>query len=195
MAFDPSKISIRKIPRAKDTDPEKIFESLTLRGTVENLWSPQAAALGEWHRQRSAADAMIEMNTGGGKTLVGLLIAQSLVNETGKKVLYVCPTRQLVEQAAVKAAECGIEVATYMTGVWNQREVSEESRGPCLTNYAAVPQRRRSAGLGEGIDRFAQGVHHRAVNEGILGVERRCDVVRRRGRTGGHSGVCRRQRA
>lgn len=138
MPFDPSKISLRKASRAKITDPEQIFESLTLRGTVENLWSPQAAALREWHRQRSASDVVIEMNTGGGKTLVGLLIAQSLVNETDKKVLYVCPTRQLVEQATVKAAECGIEVATYMTGVWGQRDVAEESRGPCLTNYAAV---------------------------------------------------------
>jgi hypothetical protein len=138
MAFDPSKISIRRTRRAKETDPEQIFESLTLRGTVENLWSPQAAALKEWYRQRSDPDVVIEMNTGGGKTLVGLLIAQSLVNETDKKVLYVCPTRQLVEQAGMKAAECGIEVATYMTSVWERREVCEESRGPCLTNYAAV---------------------------------------------------------
>lgn len=138
MPFDPSRISIRKTRRAKESDPEKIFESLTLRGTVENLWSPQASALKEWHRQRTSQDVVIDMNTGGGKTLVGLLIAQSLVNETDKKVLFVCPTKQLIEQAAGKAAECGIEVATYMNGAWDQREVSEESRGPCLTNYAAV---------------------------------------------------------
>ncbi len=138
MAFDPSKISIRKVRRSREIDPEKLFESLTLRGTVENLWSPQAAALKGWHRQRADSDVVIEMNTGGGKTLVGLLIAQSLVNEIQRKVLYVCPTNQLVEQAELKASECGIEVATYMNGVWGQREIAEESRGPCLTNYAAV---------------------------------------------------------
>ena len=138
MTFDPSKISLRTTRRSKETDPEKIFESLTLRGTVENLWSPQATALRDWHRQRGAADVVIEMNTGGGKTLVGLLVAQSLVNETGKCVLYVCPTNQLVEQATSKAHECGIEVATYMIGRWEAREVTEDSRGPCLTNYAAV---------------------------------------------------------
>src|SRR5262249_25003930 len=137
MPFDSSKISLRAIRRSKDTDPEKIFESFTLRGTVENLWSPQAAALREWHRQREARDVVIEMNTGGGKTLVGLLVAQSLVNETGKCVLYVCPTNQLVEQAGSKAHECGIEVATYMEGSWEAREVTQDSRGPCLTNYAA----------------------------------------------------------
>jgi hypothetical protein len=136
--FDPSKISLRTTRRSKESDPEKIFESLTLRGTIENLWSPQAAALREWHRQRESPDAVIEMNTGGGKTLVGLLVAQSLVNETGKCVLYVCPTNQLVEQASAKAHECGIEVATYMEGSWEAREVTQDSRGPCLTNYAAV---------------------------------------------------------
>jgi hypothetical protein len=138
MPFDPSKISLRTTRRSKETDPEKIFESLTLRGTVENLWSPQAAALRDWHRQRQEPDVVIEMNTGGGKTLVGLLVAQSLVNETGKCVLYVCPTNQLVGQAASKADECGIEYATYMAGRWQAREVTDDSRGPCLTNYAAV---------------------------------------------------------
>jgi hypothetical protein len=78
------------------------------------------------------------MNTGGGKTLVGLLIAQSLVNETGKGVLYVCPTNQLVEQAATRASECGLDVATYMVQNWTCRDVFDGSVGPCLTNYAAV---------------------------------------------------------
>jgi len=138
MPFDPSKISLRTTRRSRETDPEKIFESLTLRGTVENLWSPQAAALRGWHKERAKPDVVIEMNTGGGKTLVGLLVAQSLVNETGKCVLYVCPTNQLIEQATSKAHECGIEVACYMAGRWDSREVTDDSRGPCLTNYASV---------------------------------------------------------
>lgn len=138
MAFDPSKIRLRTKRRAKEIDPEKIFESLTLRGSIENLWSPQAAALRDWHKRRTDSDVVIDMNTGGGKTLVGLLVAQSLVNETGNCVLFVCPTNQLVEQAASKAEECGIEVATYMSGKWKGREIWEESRGPGITNYAAV---------------------------------------------------------
>ena len=72
MPFDPSKISIRKSRRAKEIDPERIFESLTLRGTVENLWSPQAAALTGGHRQRSASDVVIDMNTGGGNQRLGV---------------------------------------------------------------------------------------------------------------------------
>jgi len=144
MSFDPKKIRVRTARRAKEIDSVKIFESMTLRGSIENLWIPQAQALQAWHACRADPDVVIEMNTGGGKTLVGLLAAQSLVNETGKHVLFVCPTRQLVEQAAFKAAECGIEVATYFSrtptdrATWDSKEIADEGRGPCVTNYAAV---------------------------------------------------------
>ena len=138
MPFDPSRIPRRTRTRTREINPESIFESLTLRGTIDNLWSPQAAALKEWHSKRAASDIVVEMNTGGGKTLVGMLIAQSLVNETAAYVLYVCPTNQLVEQATEKAAACGMEVATYMAGNWVNKDIADDCRGPCITNYAAV---------------------------------------------------------
>src|SRR5208282_2256597 len=92
--------------RSKETNPLKIFETLTLRGTVENIWDPQSEALRSWHKVRDKQDIVIEMNTGGGKTLIVVLMAQSLVNETAGQVLYVCPTIQLIEQARVRAEEC-----------------------------------------------------------------------------------------
>src|SRR5690242_19368340 len=91
--------------RVKETNPLKIFEALTLRGTVENIWDPQSEALRGWDAVRDKKDVVIEMNTGGGKTLIGLLTAQSLVNETGGHVVYVCPTIQLIEQAKMRAEE------------------------------------------------------------------------------------------
>ena len=45
MPFDPKKIRLRTTRRAKETDPEAIFESLTLRGSIENLWSPRVAPM------------------------------------------------------------------------------------------------------------------------------------------------------
>lgn len=63
--------------RSKETNPLKIFETLTLRGTVENIWDPQSEALRSWDAVRQKKDVAIEMNTGGGKTLIGVLIAQS----------------------------------------------------------------------------------------------------------------------
>src|SRR6266702_4805697 len=137
--MDLSKLPIKTKPRSEAVNPKEIFKSLTLRGTVQNIWEPQAEALGSWfdqHRQES--DVVIQMTTGGGKTLVGLLIAQSIVNETKGKILYVCPTNQLVEQVASKAAECGIPVTKYMQGQWINGQVFDTSTGPCITNYAAV---------------------------------------------------------
>ena len=136
--MDLSTLPIKPKKRSKIIDPMSIFKSLTLRGSIQNVWGPQAEALKEWHKSRHDADVVIGMNTGAGKTLVGLLIAQSLVNETSGKVLYVCPTNQLVEQAAGKGAECGIEVATYMGRKWGNKIVYDRSLGPCVTNYAAV---------------------------------------------------------
>jgi superfamily II DNA or RNA helicase len=124
--------------RSRETNPLGIFENLTLRGTVENIWDPQSEALRNWDAARHKEDVVIEMNTGGGKTLIGLLIAQAIANETAGQVVYVCPTIQLIEQARMRAEECGLEVATYSEGTWENEQVFNGANGPCLTNYAAV---------------------------------------------------------
>src|SRR5205823_2598188 len=70
--------------------------------------------------------------------LVGLLAAQSLVNETRGKILYVCPTNQLVQQTSAMAADCGIRVATYAKQSWTDRELFDSCHSCCVTNYHAV---------------------------------------------------------
>jgi hypothetical protein len=117
----------------------EIFQGLTLRGTIENIWGPQQSALKEWHeRFRDAPDNIVEMNTGGGKTLVGLLIAQSLLNETRGHILYVCPTNQLVEQTIEKAGECGLAVSSRYEGAWSDRPQFDAGDAFCVTNYATL---------------------------------------------------------
>lgn len=59
---------------------------------------------------------MIKLHTGGGKTLVGLLMAQSTLNETKEPVLYLAPTRQLVKQTLEKAKAHGIAAVPYEKG-------------------------------------------------------------------------------
>ena len=122
----------------KPTEPQALFNTLTLRGSVENLWGPQTAALAEWHAHRSEPDVTIEMPTGGGKTLVGLLVAQSIVNEGKGKVLYVCPNNQLVEQTAAKAREVGLTVATYKKRQWEHKDEFLTGRAPCITSFAGA---------------------------------------------------------
>ena len=133
-------LKLAKPPTSRTTHPVDLFNSAstTLRGRIENLWEPQASALKDWNTLRPEKDVVIKMNTGGGKTIVGLLIAQSVINETSGKALYVCPTKQLAEQAERFAAEAGLEAARYERGDWTNREVYVQGRGPCITNYAAV---------------------------------------------------------
>ena len=50
----------------KSIDPIDIFNKITLRGSIKNIWEPQAEALRKWHKLRNANDVVIQMNTGGG---------------------------------------------------------------------------------------------------------------------------------
>ena len=136
MAMKKLKLSVAS--GKKPVDPLQIFKKLTLRGSIENIWEPQAGALREWHKKRADTDVVIEMDTGGGKTLVGLLVAQSLVNESRGRVLYVCPNNQLIEQTLDRAKEISLSPAMRYKGEWIDRDEYEAGNTICLTNYAAV---------------------------------------------------------
>lgn len=122
----------------KPIDPLDIFKTLTLRGSIENIWEPQAEALKGWHKLRNQSDIVVQMNTGGGKTLVGLLMAQSLVNEMNKRVVYVVANNQLVEQTRKRAQELGLQPATRYRSDWTNQESFQSAETFCITNYAAV---------------------------------------------------------
>ncbi len=64
---------------------------------------------GHWFAHRSQTDTIVKMNKGAGKTLVGLLMLQSSLNEDVGPALYLCPTKQLVEQVVQQAAAYGID--------------------------------------------------------------------------------------
>lgn len=136
--MDFSDINLTPQKKAAPTDPKQVFNSLTLRGSINNIWEPQDKAVGEWSNKREQSDVAIEMATGGGKTLVGLLVGQASVNELRKPGLYVCPTIQLAEQTRKLALETGLEAASYLDGRWEDDTVFDEARGLCITTYAAV---------------------------------------------------------
>lgn len=62
-----------------------------------------------------ASDVAIQLPTGSGKTLVGLLIADWRRIKNREKVVYLCPTKQLVYQTAQQARDkYGIDVAEFV---------------------------------------------------------------------------------
>lgn len=103
-------------PKKAPTDPVKIFERLPKPEGVNDLWKSQHEALHAWQERRDRKDVVIKLNTGGGKTLVGLLIAQAVMNERNMGALYLCATNQLVDQTIAKAREFQLPVVRYEVG-------------------------------------------------------------------------------
>jgi replicative superfamily II helicase len=102
--------------RAAAIDPLEIFRRLPKPAGIDDLWSSQAEALKQWFARRPEKDLIIKLNTGGGKTLVGLLIAQSIMTEYKGAVLYLCANSQLQGQTLAKANEYGIPAVSYVRG-------------------------------------------------------------------------------
>ncbi|WP_028581993.1 DEAD/DEAH box helicase family protein [Desulfogranum japonicum] len=138
MKFDFGKVKSKK----KDSlpvDPIKIFQKIQVTDpNINDLWLAQGDALREWHNNcRHLNDIGIVLNTGAGKTLVGLLIAKSLVNETRGQILYACSSIQLVEQTKEKAEGYGIDVTTYFKRNYNN-DYFHRGEAPCITTYQAL---------------------------------------------------------
>lgn len=119
-------------------DPVELFQKIkVVDPNINDLWLAQGDALRDWHENRGDKDVGIVLNTGAGKTLVGLLVAQSLVNETRGKVLYACSSIQLVEQTAEKASGYGLGVTTYFRGKYSN-DTFHKCEAPCVTTYQAL---------------------------------------------------------
>lgn len=109
------KLKAEKTP-AKAIDPLEIFRRLPKPPGINDLYTSQAEVLKNWFDRRTESDLVIKLHTGGGKTLVGLLIAQSVMNEMREPVVYLCPNTQLIEQTLSKAVEYGISAVQYEKG-------------------------------------------------------------------------------
>jgi Rad3-related DNA helicase len=106
-----------KLPENKPPcpdDPEALFRDLRKR-TVPGLLSHQADLLRSYlavHTQYP--DIALQLPTGSGKTLVGLLISEWRRRRYGERVVYLCPTRQLVNQVAQQAGtKYGIDLHAF----------------------------------------------------------------------------------
>jgi replicative superfamily II helicase len=94
--------------------PREIFHSLPKPVGINDLYASQAEVLDTWHARRNDKDVVVKLHTGGGKTLAALLMAQSIMNETGLPVLYLTRTNQLVGQVIAKGREYGIAAVPYV---------------------------------------------------------------------------------
>ncbi|MGH3712034.1 MAG: DEAD/DEAH box helicase [Micromonosporaceae bacterium] len=126
----------REKPAGAPQDPERLFGELprTPEG-VGALWSHQADLLRTYNADhRATADVALELPTGSGKTLVGLLIADWRRRTLAQRVVYACPTNQLARQVQRAALAQSIPVVALIGShnQWDDRDVSRYTGGEAV---------------------------------------------------------------
>ena len=100
---------IKNGSKVKKIDPVEIYNTLDRSSVTGPLRPVQFNVLTKWHKEyRNKKDLIIKLHTGAGKTLVGLLIALSYINNGEGPVVYVCPNIYLMQQVCLDAQKFGI---------------------------------------------------------------------------------------
>lgn len=131
-------MAFKKLPN-KTTIPDSIeemyvdYKSRKIKGPVDHQTDMLRKYI-ELINQTQATNISLELPTGSGKTLVGLLIAEWRRRKFGEKTLYLCPTRQLVSQVTDQSINCyGIQVNPFIGQIKNY---SSELRASYRLNEA-----------------------------------------------------------
>lgn len=114
---------IKITPKAvAPASPDLLFRELPRRKFPDVLPHQQAMMQRYSAEAEHLSDVALQLPTGSGKTLVGLLIAEWRRRKNKEKIVYLCPTRQLVHQVVTQAEEkYGLAVVGF-TG--SQRDYS-----------------------------------------------------------------------
>ena len=99
------------VQRTASTEPRDIFMSLPRKAKgYEYPRDVQTEVWKQWYEVRNEKNCVIKMNTGSGKTVVGLIILQSCLNEGKGPAVYIVPDNFLVKQVCEEANNLGIAV-------------------------------------------------------------------------------------
>ena len=102
-----SKLRIDSKPAA--IEPREIFMTLLRKNKKYDYpRDVQSEVWRKWFKDRNNKNNIIKMNTGSGKTVVGLIILQSCLNEGMGPAVYVVPDNYLAAQVLKVAEELGI---------------------------------------------------------------------------------------
>lgn len=107
----------------KKTDPLELYKTLDRKSVAGPLRPAQEYILNEWYQNHcNDSDLIIKLHTGEGKTLIGLLILQSMINSKEGPCLYICPNVYLVSQVCLEAEKFGIQYCI----IGNDRQIPDE---------------------------------------------------------------------
>ena len=102
------------------------------------LWEHQGRILERYEQHLDAPHVALELPTGTGKTLIGLLIAEWRRRAREERALYLCPTRQLAHQVAALAPSYGIRADVCLKPDYDGLEDWQEGRSVAVSTYSAL---------------------------------------------------------
>lgn len=126
--------------------PEELYLSGTLPRTtaaVDSLWLHQGDVIRAYaENHQNTPDVALELPTGTGKTLPGLLIGEWVRRKGRGPVLYATPTKQLARQVAATAEREGIPTALLIGSAryWDAADDASVEGGEAIgiTTYSAI---------------------------------------------------------
>lgn len=102
-------LKLNSSAKTKTIEPREIF--MTLPSKAPGYGYPrdvQSEVWKKWFNIRNEKNIILKMNTGSGKTVVGLIMLQSCLNEEKGPAIYVVPDNYLVKQVIDEAKRLGI---------------------------------------------------------------------------------------
>src|SRR5690554_4471226 len=125
------------------TSPDQLFRELPRRKYPDVLPHQQSIMQRYAEEAEDRPDVALQLPTGSGKTLVGLLIAEWRRRKYGEKIVYLCPTKQLVNQAVEQAeGKYGLTVLgfTGKKSSYDPSSVAKYKQGMAVavTTYSSV---------------------------------------------------------
>ena len=144
-------------PEVVPDSPEKILLDLPRR-KIPGVLLHQGQMMQQYAvRAQNAIDVAMQLPTGSGKTLVGLLIGEWLRRKNNERVVFLCPTRQLVNQVVAQAEnQYGLSVHGFSGPKANFDAVAkadyQAGRRIAVTTYTRPGQERPSARSSRRID-------------------------------------------
>lgn len=138
-------MAFKKAPPPTDvaTSPDKLFLALPRR-KIPDVLPHQREILRRYSDEAlNVSDVALQLPTGSGKTLVGLLIAEWRRRKYSERIVYLCPTRQLVNQVVEQAFEkYGLTVLGFSGSAKEYDQSAKAKYQSCehvaVTNYSSL---------------------------------------------------------
>jgi hypothetical protein len=127
----------------KPESPALLFRDLRKDPSVKFLWEHQGKLLDSYFQvHKDDPDIAIELPTGSGKTLVGMLIGEYRRRALGERVVFLCPNKQLCRQVEAQARKYGIPTSLLIGQQKDYDQIAfskyQQAKSIAISTYSGV---------------------------------------------------------